>query len=75
MANIMSYLEKYDLKNIPREKISELKSGALTEVVHCKTLILNQRQFWHFSLPNPQNFGTVWRHFCLTQLSRGHGYC
>lgn len=28
----MSYLEKYNLKNIPREKISELKSGALTEV-------------------------------------------
>lgn len=29
MVDIISYLEKHHLKNIPREKVSELESGAL----------------------------------------------
>ena len=31
-ADIMSFLEKYNLKNIPPEKVSELGSGALKKL-------------------------------------------
>lgn len=64
MADIMPHLEKYNLKNIPREKVSELNSGAL------RKLQLPGEQWFstkgNFDIPHfpiPKTFGNAWRRF------------